>query len=395
LFTEICNVRSHSYIASAKKILEEYNGAAPFAGWLKNYFRENKKFGSKDRKIVAHLCFSYFRLGNGFSEMEIDERFLTGQFLCSTGPSIILQELKPEWNEMAGQPLREKLVLLHAEKEMPQIFSFTDYMSDEIDKAGFAASFLVQPDLFLRIRPGRRETVVQKLAGAQINFIPETDETLRLANNSKIEEALEIDDEVVVQDLNSQQVLSLLPLQAINAKKQTAAWDCCAASGGKSIQAFDLIKKIHLTVSDIRETILHNLENRFKRARIKNYRAFITDLSKDAIKLPDAKFDLVICDAPCSGSGTWARTPEQLRFFKKEKISYYSGLQKAIALNVCRALHPGGYFLYITCSVFAKENEETVAFIKENSSLQLEAMQYFKGYDKKADTLFAALFSAL
>jgi 16S rRNA (cytosine967-C5)-methyltransferase len=54
-------------------------------------------------------------------------------------------------------------------------------------------------------------------------------------------------------------------------------------------------------------------------------------------------------------------------------------------------LEPGGYLLYITCSVFRKENEAIVDFIKEKFHLQLVKMELLKGYDKKADTLFAAL----
>jgi 16S rRNA (cytosine967-C5)-methyltransferase len=54
-----------------------------------------------------------------------------------------------------------------------------------------------------------------------------------------------------------------------------------------------------------------------------------------------------------------------------------------------------GCFLYITCSVFEKENEEVVSFIQNNLPLQLIAREYLKGYDEKADTLFVALFSAL
>jgi 16S rRNA (cytosine967-C5)-methyltransferase len=52
------------------------------------------------------------------------------------------------------------------------------------------------------------------------------------------------------------------------------------------------------------------------------------------------------------------------------------------------------YFLYITCSVFEKENEEVVKHLQEKADLELVEMKYFKGYDKKADTLFAALFTA-
>jgi len=48
--------------------------------------------------------------------------------------------------------------------------------------------------------------------------------------------------------------------------------------------------------------------------------------------------------------------------------------------------------LYITCSVFKKENEEVAAILKERHGLELKHMQLFAGYDKKADTLFAALF---
>jgi 16S rRNA (cytosine967-C5)-methyltransferase len=48
--------------------------------------------------------------------------------------------------------------------------------------------------------------------------------------------------------------------------------------------------------------------------------------------------------------------------------------------------------LYITCSVFKKENEEVVEFIQGNSELELIKMELLKGYDKKADTMFAALF---
>ena len=54
-------------------------------------------------------------------------------------------------------------------------------------------------------------------------------------------------------------------------------------------------------------------------------------------------------------------------------------------------MKPGGYLLYITCSVFKKENEEVVAFISETNETELVDMQVLKGYDKYADTMFAAL----
>jgi 16S rRNA (cytosine967-C5)-methyltransferase len=62
-------------------------------------------------------------------------------------------------------------------------------------------------------------------------------------------------------------------------------------------------------------------------------------------------------------------------------------------LNASKSVKKEGYFLYITCSVFEKENEGVVNFLKDHTSLQLVTQQYFTGYDKRADTLYAALFT--
>jgi len=55
-------------------------------------------------------------------------------------------------------------------------------------------------------------------------------------------------------------------------------------------------------------------------------------------------------------------------------------------------LKKDGWLLYITCSVFKKENEDVVEFMRSNSELELIEMELLKGYEKKADTMFAALF---
>ncbi|MDQ6904312.1 MAG: Fmu (Sun) domain-containing protein, partial [Bacteroidota bacterium] len=95
---------------------------------------------------------------------------------------------------------------------------------------------------------------------------------------------------------------------------------------------------------------------------------------------------------PCTGSGTWARTPEQLSFFHKKEIDKYVLLQRNIIKNAVPQLKKNAHLLYITCSVFKKENEENVSFIEKNLRLKLVKMNYLKGYKMQADTLFAALF---
>ena len=91
-------------------------------------------------------------------------------------------------------------------------------------------------------------------------------------------------------------------------------------------------------------------------------------------------------------SGTWARTPEQLYFFDAAKINHYSNLQKKILSNVIPQLRTGGKLIYITCSVFKKENEEVAAFIEADYRLCLTEMQLLQGYHLKADSMFVAVF---
>ena len=105
----------------------------------------------------------------------------------------------------------------------------------------------------------------------------------------------------------------------------------------------------------------------------------------------NTQFSIILADLPCTGSGTWSRTPEQLFYFDPQKIREYATLQRKILSNVIDQLEPGGHLLYITCSVFKKENEEQVDFMKEKFLLQEEKSELIKGYDKKADTMFAAL----
>ena len=170
-------------------------------------------------------------------------------------------------------------------------------------------------------------------------------------------------------------------------------WDCCAGSGGKSIMLFDLNKNLSITVTDIRKSILVNLEKRFKEAGIKKYQSFVADLSIENSKLKTQNYDLIIADVPCSGSGTWSRTPEALFFFSEKEIERFNKLQKNIIGNVIPDLKKDGKLIYITCSVFKKENEEVVDFIRSTYHLKLEEMSVLKGYDKKADTMFAARFT--
>lgn len=382
-------MRLQSYLHSSVDILVQYKGDIPFAAWLKNHFRNHKKFGSRDRRLIADLCFCYFRLGNAFAWQERDERLLTAQLLCHPN-SAFIRELKPDWQVVAGLSPQEKLQFLGTAIDNT-IFPFPGELSPEIDPEAFQLSFLQQPDLFLRLRPGKEKAVHRKLQEAGIAFSQEGS-CLRLANTTKVDEVIRLDEEAVVQDISSQQVLQPLHEDVPTLPSSATAWDCCAASGGKTILLHDTYPRLRIMASDIRESILLNLRNRLKRANVNAYRTFVADVSSPLFSLQE-KFDIILCDAPCSGSGTWGRTPEQLSFFPHEKIDSYADLQKRIALHASKYLKPQGYFLYITCSVFRKENEDVVAYLQRHAGVEVLSQQYFTGYEKKGDTLFAALFT--
>ena len=312
--------RFHSYINSAKEILTAYKGNEPFASFIKKQFSANKKFGSKDRKQISHLCYCWFRLGKLFETVVMEERMLIGLFLCSNEGNDILMNLKPEWNGKANLPIDAKLSVVNYPFDPEQIFPFTNELSNEIDINVFALSHLTQPDLFLRIRPGQKEKVTSKLLTAGILFQLLNDICIALPNATKINEVIELNKEAVVQDYSSQRVGELLKIINYQSSNyQFSVWDCCAASGGKAIMVYDLMPNIELTVSDIRNSILTNLQARFAEAGIKKYNSFVADLSDASFVSHHSLYDIIITDVPCSGSGTWGRTPEQLHFFNANK----------------------------------------------------------------------------
>lgn len=378
-------MRYYSYINTVAQLLKIYGGEEPFAQFIKTYFAQHKKYGSADRKQISHLCYCYFRLGKTAIELPIEERILLGLYLCSVSANDMLQTIKPEWNETVSSPPQKKHPLLQA-------FSFTAELSDGIDKDAFNLSHYLQPNLFLRVRPGKEDIVQQQMRQTNVSFTLVNNNCLALPNASKIEEVLQVNRDVVIQDYSSQQIGEFLKLLPLPFTSPWSIWDCCAASGGKSILAKDVLKNINITVADLRASILANLKKRFAAAEILQYQSFLCDLSKPLNIVPGEPFELIMADVPCSGSGTWGRTPEQLCFFKEETIAKYNSLQKTIVGNAIPHLSAGGYLLYSTCSVFKSENEEVVQYISNNFPLTLVKMELIKGYELKADTMFAALF---
>lgn len=391
--------RYHSYINTSVKLIKLYKGEQPFAIFIKAFFSKEKKYGSKDRKQISTLCYNYFRLGFAMKNASVEERIMVATFLCEKEPSDFLEEINPEWNEKIILPLNQKLVLIKDQFLSTDIFPYKQALSISVDAETYCLSMLEQPYLFLRIRPQCRVATLKKLERSKLSYQLINDTCIQLPAATNVEDFFIIDKEVVVQDRNSQQVLNYLQINEATLFAGEAqqiglsTWDCCAASGGKSILLNDVVKqKIDLTISDIRWGIVMNLHQRFEKANIKAYKYFIADIGDMQFTPPTTNYHLIICDVPCTGSGTWGRTPEQLCFFNATAIKSYSDKQKRIVSNVLPHLKNGGIFVYITCSVFKEENEVIAGFLKDTFNAELLHQEIIKGYDKKADTMFVAIF---
>ncbi|HSN60685.1 MAG TPA: hypothetical protein VLR49_07110, partial [Ferruginibacter sp.] len=350
--------RFHSYLSSAAIIIKSYDGVEPFVHFVKKHFAANKKFGSQDRKIIASLCYSYFRTVHAFKNETTEQKIIKGYFLCESKSNLLLNELYPELNDKIEYSFNEKCHFLKMDSSA--IFPFLAELGDDINHDAFTNSFLRQPLLFLRLRPGKTNTVLTKLNSAAVKFDLLKEDCISLENATSLDKVLRLNKEAVVQDFNSQRVFDFPEIISLfsSKEKKLSVWDCCAASGGKSILMYDKMQgNIQLTVSDIRKNILHNLQQRLQEAVVPVYKTFAADLVKAVPEDNDDRFDIIICDVPCTGSGTWSRTPEQLAFFKPGSIDEYTSRQKKIAGNASMFLKKGGLMFYITCSVFNKENE--------------------------------------
>ncbi|MCO4293955.1 RsmB/NOP family class I SAM-dependent RNA methyltransferase [Solitalea sp. MAHUQ-68] len=384
-------MRFDNQLRIAASIIEEYNFEMPLSRFLANYFRKNKQMGSKDRKMASDLVYSFFRLGKSLQKQSVEECLLVAQFLCRSSFSPLLDQLQPVFNQQIELPLDEKftyLKTLYPAFNPSLLFPFSNELSDGVDKEAFVLSQLNQPKLFIRVRKGENERVKLKLREFEIPFEELSSTCFAFKNTTKLDHLFEGD---IPRPFEIQDYSSQLTGAYFKPAQWEQWWDCCAASGGKSLMLYEQEPGIKLLVSDIRESILDNLDERFKAAGIKGYHRKELDLTKNLEPfLPGREFDGIILDAPCSGSGTWGRTPEMVSNFEEGKIDWFSSLQKRIAANIVKWLKPGKPLIYITCSAFKKENEEVVQFISSELGFEIERSQLLKGYENFADTMFVA-----
>lgn len=381
------------HINTATKLIKQYPYPLPFATYLKQYFTLNKKHGSRDRKFISQACYSFWRLGNCFTELPIEEKILIGLFLSPK--ALNWQDaIKEEWKIWVDETLEKRVDFVksvYPSFSTSELFFWEDELSPLVGKEIFALSHLSPSKTYLRLRPKQAQNVENNLQKNNLIYQNLNPNYIAFNEPINIEKYIQLNRQAVVQDFSSGQVLNYFLDNKIEFEKPITLWDCCAASGGKSILATDVLPIKKLCVTDVRLSILHNLQQRFKEAGISNYESKVLDVANDKNKF--GSFDIVIADCPCTGSGTWGRNPEHLNHFKKETISQYFSIQKSIIENASKSVNPNGYLVYITCSAFKQENEEVVQHILQKTSFTLRHQQLILGYLQHADTMFVAIFN--
>lgn len=382
-------MKALNQLKTFQRLLSEYPEDTPLNKFLPGFYRQNKQMGSTDRKVASRLIYNYFRLGNALANHPPEERLIVAEFLCNTQVNSFIQHFKPEWALCIDFSVDQKLQMIktaYPDFKLEDVFPWADQLSADIDQQAFLKSFFTQPDLFVRVRHGFESQVKQALTKANVAFKDEGNNCYSLPNGTKLEGIFADEHWVEVQDYSSQQTA-----RYFRPEKWDNWWDACAASGGKSLLLHELQPDLKLVVSDVRESVLFNLDERFQRVGLRRYQKKLLDLTQNPDpEMHDYAFDGIILDAPCSGSGTWGRTPEMMSQFAGGKINFFQRLQQDITRNVVKYLKPGKPLIYITCSVFKAENEAAVDFITKEFGLKVEEQKVLAGYGNKADTMFIA-----
>lgn len=343
--------------------------------------------GSTDRRLVRHYCYCYFRLGKALPNATIFDRLLAGVWLTSKKKDPLLELYRNEWNNKVEWAVEKKLNDLGIRAE--DVFPFDNELSEGLHANNWLLSLLEQPAIFIRVRPGKEKQVADRIKKLQLNDHQLSPSSFSFPAATQLQNIEGLNRDYVIQDYSSQQIASLFtPLKSADLR---TAWDCCAASGGKSILVADNLPRINLLATDVRNSMMPQLRNRLQQAGLAHCKTSVIDLELPIPNDLQASIDLLIADVPCSGSGTWGRTPEQLCFFEHSRIDTYASLQRKILANALASLRKGGYLLYITCSVFQQENENNVKWLMQEKKLQLIQSGLFDGSKMQADTLFAAL----
>lgn len=161
-----------------------------------------------------------------------------------------------------------------------------------------------------------------------------------------------------MQDEGSQLVAEIAGIARLNrVESQAKILDCCAAPGGKTLILAERNPTAHIVACEVSPQRLAQLRERLAGHDVDCRLADAATLADDGL------YDLVLVDAPCSGTGTLGRNPEIRHRLKHDGLPRQAQRQRGLLAAALRTTRPGGRVVYSTCSLEAEENEQVVAAV--------------------------------
>lgn len=348
-------------ISAAISLLDRIATGEPAERALTNWARANRYAGSKDRAAIRDHVFdalrcrgSFAALGGGDQGRALMLGMLRAQGLdpdaLFTGEGYAPEPLSAAERAALTLPAPDDL----AARDWPAWLR--PILQTELgdDFAAISEAMRARAPVFLRVNlaRGTRDQAQAALEAEAIATRPhplaatalEVTQGARAVQRSQAY----LTGLVEVQDAASQAAAALLPLAPGD-----RVLDYCAGGGGKALAMAAACPQAHITAHDADPGRMRDLPARAKRAGAK--------ISQSPPGAPGAGYDLVLVDAPCSGSGTWRRTPEAKWRLDRARLEALCELQSQILSQACDLVAQGGALAYMTCSILRAENEDQLA----------------------------------
>tara|TARA_R110002096_G_scaffold13722_7_gene48304 strand:- start:5314 stop:6480 length:1167 start_codon:yes stop_codon:yes gene_type:complete len=347
-------------LSAAIGILDRVLGGAVAEKTLTNWARGNRYAGSGDRHAIRDLVFDALRNRRSFAHLGGGD----------TGRGLILGGLRAAGLDPAemfsGQgyapaALTDAEIIPPAPPGGNVAIDCPDWLAPLLRQSlgdDFAPVMrLLQRRAPLQLRVNTRKSDIKNAIqllekeGIMVGRSPLSPVALEVTANPRKVQASEayLTGLIELQDAASQAVVQALPL-----RPGARVLDYCAGGGGKSL-AMAAAAEITCFAHDIDPRRMIDLPARAARAGVQ-----ITQLTTEI--LPDLeRFDLVFADAPCSGSGSWRRTPEAKWALTPDRLCQLCGIQAEILDKAAKFVSKRGHLAYATCSLLEAENQDQIA----------------------------------
>ena len=155
---------------------------------------------------------------------------------------------------------------------------------------------------------------------------------------------------------------SQLAAELAGAEPGQSVLDLCAGAGGKALAiAACMRNEGRLVLHDVDPARLRRAEERMQRAGVNIHEnQYLTETLNSENTAHELNYDIVVIDAPCSGSGTWRRNPEAKWRLNEERLREHTMQQHGLLKTGANAVRPGGRLVYMTCSILAAENRDRI-----------------------------------